>query len=135
MTKTVFDRFERPPAADLLGWRLISLDAEAGIIEIAFEGKREFTNPMGYVQGGILTAMLDDTLGPAIVGMTGGKRFGQTIDLHTHFIRPVRPGPIRCMGRVTRLGANIAYMEGQLFDRDGKLAARATASAYLVELK
>jgi len=133
MTGTIFDRMQPPPAAQLLGWRLISHDAATGTIEVGFDGKAEFANPMGVIQGGFLTAMLDDTLGPAVFAMTGGKRLCQTIDLHTHFLRPVQVGPIRTVGRVTRLGGKIAYMEGQLFNHDDNLAARATASALLVD--
>lgn len=128
---TIFDSFPMPPAAALLGWTLIDSDAEAGLITVGFDGKPAFTNPLGHIQGGILSAMLDDTLGPALFLMTGGKRFGQTIDLHTHFLKPVPVGPITVKARVTRLGSKVAYMEGQLFNSLDDLAARATASALL----
>ncbi len=52
MTGTIFDNFPPPPSAKLLGWRLISLDTAAGEIELGFDGKPEFLNPMGIVQGG-----------------------------------------------------------------------------------
>ena len=133
-TGTLFDKFPAPPSATLLGWRLISLDTAAGEIELGFEGRPEFVNPMGIVQGGFLSAMLDDTMGPLMVAMTEGRMFGTTIDLHVHFLRPVRPGPITAKARMTQLGKQIAYAEGQLFDSQGRLAARATCSALLIEL-
>ena len=34
---------------------------------VQFEDKQEFLNPIGNVQGGFICAMLDDTLGPALV--------------------------------------------------------------------
>ena len=52
------------PAAELLGWTLIEIDPEKGKIRVQYEAKREFLNPVGNVQGGILTAMLDDAMGP-----------------------------------------------------------------------
>jgi len=94
MTGTIFDKLTAPPSAKLLGWRLISLDTAAGEIELGFDGKPEFLNPMGIVQGGFLSAMLDDTMGPLIFVMTEGRMFATTIDLHVHFLRPVKPGPI-----------------------------------------
>ena len=36
-------------------------------IETAFHARPEFTNAAGDVQGGLLAAMLDDTLGPALI--------------------------------------------------------------------
>jgi len=131
MTKTIFDKFPLPPAARLLGWNLIALDPHAGTIEVEFNASTEFTNPSGFIQGGFLAAMLDDTLGPAVFAMTKGKRMTTTIDLHVHYLRPVKPGRVIAKARVINLGANIAFSEGELFNPDGKLSARATSSAIL----
>jgi hypothetical protein len=63
MVKTALDNFSRPPCAELLGWRLLDARPQEGWIKLAFEGKPEFCNPAGFIQGGILAAMLDDTRG------------------------------------------------------------------------
>jgi len=55
-------RAPMPPAAAILGWELVDADTDAGTIEVAFTPSRDFTNPMGNIQGGFLAAMLDDTL-------------------------------------------------------------------------
>ena len=69
---SVFDRFPKPPCADTLGWELIEADEGTGAIRVVFDGKPAFCNPGGYVQGGFLAAMLDDTLGPTVLVQTGG---------------------------------------------------------------
>lgn len=122
-----------PPVALHLGWRLIDFDEARGWIRLGFSPKREFLNPQGSVQGGFVTAMLDDTVGPAIVLKTRGTKAVSTIDLHTHFLRPVPLGDITAEGEVTRLGKTIAFTEGRLFDAKGQLCARATSSAMLVD--
>ncbi|WP_298915742.1 PaaI family thioesterase [uncultured Algimonas sp.] len=134
MTETIFDRLPAPPAAETLGWELIAVDPKAGTIELAFDAKPAFCNPTGHVQGGFLAAMLDDTMGPALFAMTDGKRFGSTIDLHVHYLRAVKPGRVTTKGRVVKLGARVAFLQGDLFDADGRLAATATASASLGDL-
>ena len=88
MTTTVFDRMTMPPCATLLGWHLLDARPEEGWIRIGFEGKREFCNPAGFVQGGILSAMLDDTMGPAVFAMTDGKLFTSTISMTVNFLSP-----------------------------------------------
>ena len=55
-----------PNAAATLGIKFKHIDAEAGTVEVEFEGKPDFTNPAGNIQGGFLAAMLDDTMGPAL---------------------------------------------------------------------
>jgi acyl-coenzyme A thioesterase PaaI-like protein len=52
-------RADPPPAAQLLGFRLIEIDPEEGTIEVAFTATEQFLNPAGTVQGGFLAAMLD----------------------------------------------------------------------------
>ena len=135
MSPTMFDDLPMPPIARLLGWKLLALDPHMGTIEVEFAAKDAFTNPSGFVQGGILAAMLDDTLGPAAFAMTGGKWLTTTIDLSLHYIRPVVPGRITAKAKVINLGARIAFLEGELFDADGKLSVVATASALLTSFE
>jgi len=54
-----------PKAAETLGIVFTHIDADAGVVEAEFQGRPEFTNPVGNIQGGFLAAMLDDTMGPA----------------------------------------------------------------------
>ena len=123
---SIFDRFEAPPSAQLLGWELRAIDPAAGTIEIGFSADERFTNPGGTVQGGILAAMLDDTQGPALFGHTEGEIYAPTIDFSVAFLKAARPGSFVAKGRVVSLGKTIAFTEAELFDEGGDLVARAT---------
>jgi uncharacterized protein (TIGR00369 family) len=125
---SVFDRFEPPPSAKMLGWTLRHIDTAAGTIEIGFTADARFLNPGGTVQGGFLAAMLDDTQGPALFGHTDGEAYAPTIDFNVSFLKAARPGRFVGKGRVVRLGRNIAFTEAELFDETGDLVARATFS-------
>ncbi len=127
-----WNRFPAPPCAKLLGWRLIAQDATAGVIRVGFEGRPEFLNPAGFVQGGLLAAMLDDTMGPAVLILTEGKSLTVTIAMTVTYVAPVRAGPIEVEAVVIQRGKTIATMEARLFGPDGKEAARAVSSARLV---
>lgn len=67
-----------PAAADTLGWELLAIDPDTGTIEVGFEASDAFLNPLGVVQGGFLAAMLDDTMGPALVATLGRGEFAPT---------------------------------------------------------
>jgi uncharacterized protein (TIGR00369 family) len=131
MPPSIFDNLEAPPAARLLGWTLLELDVEKKRIKVGFDGKADFLNPAGNIQGGILGAMLDDAMGPIVVAVTEGASFPTTVDIHVNFIRPVKPGPIAVDAEITSMGKQLVFLEGRLFDSAGKLCARATASALL----
>src|SRR5580698_6655002 len=124
-------RAAAPPAAALLGWELVSVDPDAGTIEVAFTATNQFLNPVGVIQGGFLTAMLDDTLGPALVATLGPGQFAPTTDLHVQFLRPARPGRLTGRGRVVRRGKDIAFMAGELLDDSGQIVAVASATAQI----
>lgn len=123
-----------PPAAKLLGWTLLDIDLDEKWIKVGFDAKPEFLNPIGNVQGGILAAMLDDAMGPIVLAISKGEIFTTTIDLNVSFIRPVKPGRISVHAQITNMGKQIAFLDGKLFDADGKLCAHAKASALLTKL-
>lgn len=133
MIATALDHLTAPPSSKLLGWHLLDARPSEGWIRIGFEGKQEFCNPAGFIQGGILSAMLDDTMGPAVFVMTDGKRYTATITMTVNFLAPARPGPIVGEATVTQLGKTIAFVEGRLIADGGTLLATATASARLVD--
>jgi uncharacterized protein (TIGR00369 family) len=108
MPPSIFDELKAPPAAVLLGWRLIDLNLAERWIKVGFDGKPEFRNPAGNIQGGILAAMLDDTMGPIVIAATDKKAFPATVDLSVSFIRPVRPGPITVLAQISGIAALLA---------------------------
>ncbi|SEK42490.1 PaaI family thioesterase [Nonomuraea pusilla] len=118
-----------PPAAQLLGWELVHVDPAQGAIEVAFQAGEQFLNPAGVVQGGFLAAMLDDTLGPALVATLREDQFAPTLDLHVQFLRPARPGRLTGRGRVVKRGKEICFLSGELHSADDTLLAVATATA------
>jgi uncharacterized protein (TIGR00369 family) len=133
MIASALDRLTPPPSSKLLGWRLLDARPRDGWIRIGFDGKKEFCNPAGFVQGGILSAMLDDTMGPAVFAMTEGRLYTATITMTVNFLAPAKPGPITAEASVTQLGKTIAFVEGKLMAEGGTVLATASASARLVE--
>ncbi len=133
MIKTALDQITPPASAKLLGWQLLDARPSDGWLKVGFDGKKEFCNPAGFVQGGLLTAMLDDTMGPAAFIMTDGKFYTTTISLTVNFLASAKPGPIIAEAKVIQLGKTIAFMEGRLTAEDGTLIATATTTARLLE--
>ena len=99
MIATALDRLPAPPSAKLLGWHLLDARPKDGWIRIGFDGKREFCNPAGFVQGGMLSAMLDDTMGPAVFVMTEGRLYTATITMTVNFLAASQAGADHRRGR------------------------------------
>jgi uncharacterized protein (TIGR00369 family) len=121
-----------PPCARHLGWRLLEQDAAAGRTRIAFTPREEFLNPAGSVQGGFVTAMLDDCMGPAVWVYSQARLYTVTIGIHVSFLRSVRLEPLIGEGRVVQLGKTVGFVEARLFDAREQLLAQATANVRLL---
>lgn len=132
MTATALDRLPRPPCAELLGWHVVDARPADGWIRIGFEARSEFRNPAGFIQGGFLAAMLDDTMGPAVFAATDGALYTATIDMTVSYLKPGKVGPMFGEGQVVQLGKTVAFLEARLMDASGEIIARATSSARLV---
>lgn len=122
-----------PRVAATLGIVFKAIDATLGLIEVEFEGKPEFTNPVGNIQGGFLAAMLDDTMGPALAATLSKGEFAPTLNLNVSFERSAKVGTLLGKGRVLQRGKEVCFLAGELFQY-GKLIASGTATAIIRHL-
>jgi uncharacterized protein (TIGR00369 family) len=130
--EVVEGRSPPPPAAAMLGWRVVRIDPERGEVEVHFTATEAFTNPLGNIQGGFLAAMLDDTVGPALVATLAPSEFPLTLELRVNYLRPARPGRLRGSGRVVHRGGTVAFLAGDLADEAGRVLATASATARII---
>ncbi|HEX3920200.1 MAG TPA: PaaI family thioesterase [Caulobacteraceae bacterium] len=130
----ILQRFLRtknqPTGSQTLGFRMVSVSQEKMEVEVAFEAKAEMlSNPMKQVQGGYLCAMLDECMSVACMVASKMTAVAPTAEMKTSFYRPASFGVIKGIGRVARWGRTIAFTEGELYDADGRLLAKATGTA------
>jgi uncharacterized protein (TIGR00369 family) len=125
-------RAPMPTASKTLGWSLIGADTERGEIEVSFEATEDFLNPAGTVQGGFLTAMLDDTMGPALAATLDAGLYSATLELKVSFLRPAKPGRLVGRGRVVHSGSTIAFLAGELLDDAGRVVAVGSATVRIL---
>lgn len=123
---------EPPQYVELLGMR--PLLTEPGHMRWEFQASEFMLNPAGLVQGGFVTAMLDETMGTAAMAQLGAGHTIPTLELKVSFLRPTRPGRLVCDGRVVQMGKSVAFLEARLEDDGGNLVATATATARVVKL-
>lgn len=130
----ILGRFQRarnqPTGSQTLGFRLVSVSQETKSVEVAFDARAELMlNPMKQIQGGYLCAMLDECMSVACMVASGMTHVAPTAEMKTSFFRPAKPGPLRGVGRVLRWGRTLAFTEGEIYDAEGRLLAKATGTA------
>ena len=109
-------------------------DPAAGVLRVSYATRPEYANPAGVVNGGIVSAMLDDTMGQLVVAQTGGAKLPVSTDLHTSFLRGVPIGP-RCMveARMERMGRSVAFTSAVALNENGEVLAKAIHTALLID--
>ncbi len=115
------------PSAKLMGAEFLSMDEETLTVEMAFTPPDGFANMRGCVQGGLLAGPMDEAMGAAVYLGTGGK-LQLTLDINLSLLRPVPMDRITVKARAVKPGRRVTYVESELFDVNGKLCARATAT-------
>ena len=132
--EAILARFQRsknqPTGSQTLGFRIVAVSQADKSVEVEFEAKPELLlNPMKQVQGGYLCAMLDECMSVACMVASGMTHVAPTAEMKTTFFRPAAPGKLKGIGRVAKWGRTIAFTEGELYDADGRLLAKATGTA------
>ncbi|WAT18968.1 PaaI family thioesterase [Aurantiacibacter sp. MUD11] len=120
------------PSAKLMGAEFVSFDKETLTVEMAFMPPPEFATMRGKVQGGLLAGPIDEALGAAVYLATDGK-LQLTLDINMSLLRPVAMERIIVKARAVKAGRRICFLEAELFDHEGKLSARATATSMVTE--
>ena len=120
----------QPTGSQTLGFRMVAVSQAEKMVEVAFDAKAELLlNPMKQIQGGYLCAMLDEAMSVACMVASGMTHVAPTLEMKTSFLRPAIPGQIKGIGRVVKWGRSIAFTEGELYEADGRLLAKATGTA------
>jgi uncharacterized protein (TIGR00369 family) len=132
--EAILARFQRtrnqPTGSQTLGFRIVGISQATKSVEVEFEARAELMlNPMEQIQGGYLCAMLDECMSVACMVASGMTAVAPTLEMKTSFLRPGVPGKIKGIGRVLKWGRQVAFTEGELFDPEGRMLAKATGTA------
>lgn len=132
--EAILARFQRsknqPTGSQTLGFRIVAVSQADKSVEVEFDAKPELLlNPMKQIQGGYLCAMLDECMSVACMVASGMTHVAPTAEMKTTFFRPAAPGKLKGVGKVAKWGRTIAFTEGELYDSDGRLLAKATGTA------
>lgn len=115
-------------ASELLGLNPVDCDPDRGWVRIGYTARPEFLNPIGVIQGGFLTGMVDEAMAVACIIKADFKIFIPTLELKISFLNPGYPGELFAEGQVEKLGKSIAFLSGRLMDADGQTIVTATAT-------
>jgi uncharacterized protein (TIGR00369 family) len=90
-----------------------------------FRPRREHQGYPGRMHGGIVSAILDETIGRA-VSVAEAQTWGVTVEFTVRFRKPVPlDQEVKAIGRITRNSSRIFEGTGEIVLEDGSIAAEA----------
>ena len=120
-----------PPVFITMRGEFLTFDAQAGVLETRFPILGEYLNPYGAMQGGMVAAAVDNTLGPLSILVAPPN---VTRRLQMKYSRPVTPDLeyITVKGRLLERKGRWLALSAEVRDQEGLLLARARANHWIV---
>ena len=102
---------------------------EPNELHLAFTTRHEQANPAGNVHGGVISSIIDETIG-ALMYYTGEPHFKSTINLHVDFLNSCRPGDaLICRARLIKSGKTLCHATADIIrEDDGKIIASGSST-------
>src|SRR5437773_11235752 len=103
-------------------------EAEPGRVVLELVAGPQHRHGGGVVQGGVITQIADAAMGMSLATLQPDGTWNTTIELKINFVRPVREGRLRAIGRVVEIKQSLMFSEADVVDERGRLVARASST-------
>ncbi len=119
--------------ANEFGLKAAFYELEGDELLAVFEPREEHQGYPSRLHGGIAGAILDETIGRAILTKTRGEVWGVTVEFSMRLAKPVPiNGPIRVVGRIVKDSSRFFEGSGEILLPDG--AAAVTAKGRYIKM-
>jgi len=104
--------------------------ADSGVAELRMEIRPDMLNGVGWLQGGIYTALADEAIALALYQLLRPGEGIATISESTTFFKGARAGVLFGQGQIIKKGRRVAFAEGfvRAGDPEGTLLTRTSAA-------
>lgn len=110
---------------DYLGCTAEEVTAERTVVTLTAEKKH--LNPIGMVHGGVLSSLLDNAMGLAVIAARPGES-AVTTNLNVHFVAPLHEGRLITTAVIQHQSRSTITVHATVTDESGKLGTIGTGS-------
>jgi len=123
------------PFFNLMGIDVVRVEAGNAMLRMAV--RPDMHNGVGWLQGGVFTALADEAIALALYPLLSSKEGIATISETTSFIRGAREGILFAEGHIVKKGRRVAFAEGDVRTGDPEkiLLSRTSAAFAITSLK
>lgn len=122
----------RSEAGNWLGFTLEHI--EKGTATLSTTIRKEMTNPYGNIHGGMMSLVIDEAIGWAVVSLDSENHY-TSLTLNVDFLYAIKEGErLRAISRVLRTGKKIINVECHVYNMEGKILASAGSNLIVTNM-
>ena len=122
-----------PPVFQTMQGEFVDFNLEKKILECRFPVMEEFLNPYGSLQGGIISAAIDNTIGPLSM-VVADPNFTRRMELKFSKPVPAEANYILVIARFTVQKKQMLFFEAEVLSERGECYATAKATHWIVDM-
>lgn len=88
----------------------------------------------GVVHGGVLASIADSACAVASIAHVFPESYATTINLQVSYLKPLKQGRFRAVGRCLKAGKKVLFCEAQVFDQEENLVCTATSQLLVIPM-
>ena len=116
----------RSPAGNWLRFTLERVSKGEAVLNVLV--RPEMTNPYGNIHGGMMSLVIDEAIGWAVVSLDSELHY-TSLTLNIDFLFAIKEGGrLRAESKVLRNGKKITNVECHVYDMEGKILARGNSN-------
>ena len=123
-----------PPVFDFMRGEVLDFDPDSAYLKVRFPVLEDYLNPYGVMQGGLVAAAADNTLGPLSM-LVAPPNVTRTLNMK--FSHPVTPDLeyIIVDAKLQERNGRRLNFTADIRDQEGKLLARARALHWIIDME
>ncbi len=120
-----------PPVFTTMHGEFLALDLDAGTIKVSFPVLEEYLNPYGTMQGGMIAAAVDNTIGP-LSFLVAPVNVTRNLELKYSQPATLQTGCIYVSAELFERQGRQLFFKAKVMDSDGLILARAKATHWII---
>jgi acyl-CoA thioesterase len=116
------EKFETNYFPGLLGIEIDSIEPSRARLSV--EVRQELLQLQGVMHGGAIASLIDTAVAFAIISVSGPQDRFTTVEMKVNYLSAIREGRVVADARLIRDGRRIIVAECDVFDSQGRLAAK-----------
>jgi len=117
-------------------WLQLTLEhIEHGSAAISLEVRPEMTNPYGHIHGGMMSLVIDECIGWAVLSLQSESNY-TSMNLNVDFLYAIKAGErLKAVATIVRAGKKIVNVDCHVYDMQGRILAKSSSNLISTGMK